>query len=338
MAIRRRESDDAVLVRRRRRRRRRRTRRPRRAWRGARVSPTRRPPPLPLLFLLLLPPTPMIPPLPPPSRRCHRRRSRRTGWRWQQEEGKTTATTTATATARRRRRLPRRRSSRRGPPKRVRRGRTRIPSSPSSSSSSSCQRRRFLRWRGPSCCCVSVCIEKRSRCLLVYCVLWILWIVRMEVMVRPMHGSTPPTTTRHPNQKSWAHHTHTPHTATQRPHGPNASQPHDVVQTSFKNHAPPARLVVSHPPICDIWSHNPPSPSRRTSFGNSYTAPQHQVYTLTTTQLSSLDSTSQSRVSHSSLLCCPHAPTSSHSPLHLTNIHFSLCESFGRFIICCVST
>ena len=291
MAIRRRESDDAVLV-----RRRRRTRRPRRAWRGARVSPTRHPPPLPLLFLLLLPPTPMIPP------------------------------------------LPRRRSSRRGPPKRVRRGRTRIPSSPSSSSSSSCQRRRFLRWRGPSCCCVSVCIEKRSRCLLVYCVLWILWIVRMEVMVRPMHGSTPPTTTRHPNQKSWAHHTHTPHTATQRRHGPNASQPHDVVQTSFKNHAPPARLVVSHPPICDIWSHNPPSPSRRTSFGNSYTAPQHQVYTLTTTQLSSLDSTSQSRVSHSSLLCCPHAPTSSHSPLHLTNIHFSLCESFGRFIICCVST
>ena len=160
----------------------------------------------------------------------------------------------------------------------------------------------------------------------------------MEVMVRPMNGSTPSTTTRHPNQKSWAHHTHTPHTATQRPHGPNASQPHDVVQTSFKNHAPPARLVVSHPPICDIWSHNPPSPSRRTSFGNSYTAPQHQVYTLTTTQLSSLDSISQSRVSHSSLLCCPHAPTSSHSPLHLTNIHFSLCESFGRFIICCVST
>ena len=210
MAIRRRESDDAVLVRPRRRRRR--TRRPRRAWRGARVSPTRHPPPLPLLFLLLLPPTPMIPPLP-----------------------------------------PRRRSSRRGPPTRVRRGRTRIPSSPSSSSSSSCQRRRFLRWRGPSCCCVSVYRKKVS-------VLWILWIVRMEVMVRPMHGSSPPTTTRHPNQKSWAHHTHTPHTATQRPHGPNASQPHDVVQTSFKNHAPPARLVFSHPPICDIWSHNPPSP------------------------------------------------------------------------------
>ena len=148
------------------------------------------------------------------------------------------------------------------------------------------------------------------------------------------HHNMHHTATRHPHQKSWAHRT--PHTATQKGHTA-PKMPVNLMLYKRASQSPPARLVFSHPPICDIWSHIPPSPSRRTSFGNYYTAPaQHQVYTLTA-QLSSLDTTSQRRVSHSSLLCCPHVPTSSHGPLHLTNIFISHLGSFGRYT-CCIST